>query len=93
MFKLTATDDKARAGVLKTKHGAVETPFLMPVATKGSVKYMTPALLDDIGNRAIIANALILSQDPGHELSKKLAGCTSSLIISIRSSLILADFR
>lgn len=74
MFKLTATDGKARAGVLRTAHGIVETPFLMPVATKGSVKYMTPALLDDIGNRAIISNALILSQDPGHEFIKKAGG-------------------
>lgn len=73
-FKLTATDGKTRAGVLKTKHGTVATPFLMPVATKGSVKYMTPALLDDINNRAIISNALILSQDPGHEFIKKAGG-------------------
>ena len=67
-------DGMARAGVLKTAHGSVETPFLMPVATKGTVKYITPTMLDALGNKAIISNALILSQNPGDEFIKKVGG-------------------
>ena len=33
-FRLTATDGAARAGVLTTAHGEVETPAFMPVGTK-----------------------------------------------------------
>ena len=37
-FTLTATDGDARAGVLHTAHGDIETPAFMPVGTKGTVK-------------------------------------------------------
>ena len=36
-----ATDGAARAGVLHTAHGEVETPAFMPVGTAGTVKAMT----------------------------------------------------
>ncbi|RLD68623.1 MAG: tRNA guanosine(34) transglycosylase Tgt, partial [Bacteroidetes bacterium] len=39
-FKLIKTDDKssARAGLMETDHGLIETPIFMPVGTAGSVK-------------------------------------------------------
>ena len=37
-FELTATDGAARAGVLRTAHGDVQTPAFMPVGTKATVK-------------------------------------------------------
>ena len=37
-FRLTAADGAARAGVLETAHGTVETPAFMPVGTKATVK-------------------------------------------------------
>ena len=74
MFEILAEDGKARIGVLKTAHGIVETPFIMPVATKGSVKFMTPDLLNSVGNKALIANGLILSQNPGDDFIAKMGG-------------------
>ena len=41
-FRVTATDGAARAGVLTTAHGEVETPVFMPVGTKATVKTLTP---------------------------------------------------
>ncbi|MBR5884269.1 MAG: tRNA-guanine transglycosylase, partial [Bacteroidaceae bacterium] len=42
-FELLKTDDKtqARAGLLQTAHGQIETPIFMPVGTVGSVKGLT----------------------------------------------------
>ena len=41
-IEVIARDGEARAGVLRTPHGAVETPTFMPVGTKGTVKGLTP---------------------------------------------------
>lgn len=57
----------ARAGVLKTAHGEVSTPAFMPVATKGSVKTVSPDELRKIGTQAVIANALHLHVRPGEK--------------------------
>ena len=54
-FRITATDGAARAGVLETAHGPVETPVFMPVGTKASVKAMLPAELRDIGATIVLA--------------------------------------
>ena len=40
-FQILATDGKARRGKLYTKHGVINTPVFMPVATQGSVKALT----------------------------------------------------
>lgn len=65
---------KARVGILKTKKGNIETPFFMPVATKASVKFVNPSKLYEMGIKAIISNALLLSIRPGEKLIKKLGG-------------------
>src|SRR3989338_6527021 len=74
MFKLTAQDNQARAGKLKTKHGTVETPFFMPIATKGTAKQVSPEELKQLGSQAIIANAFILYLKPGMEVLRKFKG-------------------
>ncbi|OGR88290.1 MAG: hypothetical protein A3A86_04895 [Elusimicrobia bacterium RIFCSPLOWO2_01_FULL_60_11] len=68
-YKIIAKDTKtsARLGLLTTPHGTVETPAFMPVATKGSVKTLSPDELRRIGTQAIIANALHLHIRPGHD--------------------------
>ena len=68
-FKIVACDLKtgARAGILKTAHGEVRTPAFMPVATKGSVKSVSPEELGRIGAEAIISNALHLHMRPGEK--------------------------
>ena len=74
MFKLNAQQDQARTGILKTRHGKVETPFYMPVATKTAVKYLDPRDLEEIGIQAIISNAFVLSLRPGAKVIKKAGG-------------------
>jgi len=71
MFRVINKDGKARAGILKTAHGQVETPFFMPVATKTAVKYLDARDLEEMGIQAIIANAFVLSLRPGIKIIKK----------------------
>src|SRR6185312_4831192 len=73
-FRLTATDGGARAGVLETAHGPVETPVFMPVGTKASVKAMLPSELRDLGARIVLANAYHLYFRPGAKLIDELGG-------------------
>jgi queuine tRNA-ribosyltransferase len=73
-FRITATDGGARAGVLETAHGPVETPVFMPVGTKASVKAMLPSELRDLGARIVLANAYHLYFRPGAELIHELGG-------------------
>ncbi len=65
-FKIVAKDPKsgARLGSFVTPHGEVKTPVFMPVATKGSVKTVSPGELHEMGTQAIIANALHLHVRP-----------------------------
>src|SRR3989344_1303092 len=74
MFKLTSEDSGARLGKLKTKSGIINTPFFMPIATKGSVKQLSPEDLKSINTEAIIANAFVLSLKPGMEVINKFKG-------------------
>lgn len=76
IFTITHKDKKtnARIGILKTKKGTAETPFFMPVATRGVVKGLTSEELNEIKIPAVISNALILYLRSGYEISKKLGG-------------------
>jgi len=76
VFEITHKDKdtQARIGILKTKKGISETPFFMPVATRGSVKTLTSEELQEMNIQAVISNALILSLREGSEILKKLKG-------------------
>ena len=74
MFKINYEDKEARAGKLYTKHGIVETPFFMPIATKGTAKQVSPDELKLIGSQAIIANAFVLHLKPGLEVLNNFKG-------------------
>jgi len=75
-FNIICKDKKtnARIGILKTKKGNAETPFFMPVATRGVVKGLTSEELNDIKIPAVISNALILYLRSGSNILKKLGG-------------------
>ena len=75
-LKIIFKDKKtqARIGSLKTKRGIVETPFFMPVATRGVVKGLTSEELHEIKIPAVISNALILYLRSGSEILKKFGG-------------------
>jgi queuine tRNA-ribosyltransferase len=76
-FKLEATDSesKARAGLLKTDHGDIETPIFMPVGTAGSVKAVHQReLMDDIKAQIILGNTYHLYLRPGLDILQKAGG-------------------
>jgi queuine tRNA-ribosyltransferase len=76
MFELIHKDKNtvARAGKLSTNHGIMDTPAFMPVATKGTVKTITPEELHKIGTQAVISNAFHLLLAPGMEVIKRSGG-------------------
>lgn len=57
-----------------TKNGEINSPFFMPIATKGAVKNLTPEDLEKIGAEIILGNAYHLWLRPGDELIKKAGG-------------------
>lgn len=67
-FEVVARDGQARAGVLHTRRGEIETPVFMPVGTAGTVKGMRfEALEDELDARIILANTYHLWLRPGTE--------------------------
>ncbi len=73
-FTCQATDGRARAGVLHTPHGEVETPVFMPVGTQATVKAVSPRDLRDLGATFVLANTYHLYLRPGDELIARLGG-------------------
>ena len=73
-FTIENNNGNARHGKLKTQHGIVETPFFMPVATKGSVKLLSMEEVESAGTKCLISNAFILSLKPGLEVIEKHGG-------------------
>ncbi len=65
---------KARAGVLHTPHGDIETPAFVAVGTKATVKGLTVEDLKQIGLQTLIANTYHLHLQPGSELVEKAGG-------------------
>ena len=73
-FRLTAVDGAARAGILSTAHGDIETPVFMPVGTKATVKSLHPDEVRGLGAQVILANAYHLHFRPGERLVEDLGG-------------------
>lgn len=76
-FKLQATDTNgaARAGLITTDHGQIETPIFMPVGTVGSVKGVhMRELRDDINAQIILGNTYHLYLRPGTEILRQAGG-------------------
>ncbi len=66
---------KARAGLLHTSHGTVETPVFMPVGTQATVKgVLQRDLAAELDAKIILANTYHLFLRPGHELIRQLGG-------------------
>ena len=74
-FEVRKTDPTgARRGVLNTPHGAVQTPFFMPVGTQATVKGLRNEALEELGAEIILSNTYHLYLRPGHEAVRKLGG-------------------
>ena len=74
MFSLTSKRGLARRGVLRTVHGSIDTPFFMPIATKGAVKTMAADEVGNLGAQIILSNTYHLLLRPGSEGMKRLGG-------------------
>lgn len=71
----TPTRSKARAGLITTDHGEIETPIFMPVGTVGSVKAVTQQqLAHDVHAQIILGNAYHLYLRPGLEVLEAAGG-------------------
>ena len=76
-FELLHTDSKtnARAGLITTDHGKIETPIFMPVGTVGSVKGLTVRdLKEEVKAQIILGNTYHLYLRPGTEILEKAGG-------------------
>jgi len=66
---------RARAGVITTDHGKIETPIFMPVGTAGSVKGIhIRDLKEDIKAQIILGNTYHLYLRPGVDIIEKAGG-------------------
>ena len=75
-YELLNEDKKtgARAGLLHTPHGDIETPVFMPVGTNSAVKMLTNDHLKNTGAQIILGNSYHLSLRPGNKLIKHFGG-------------------
>ena len=75
-YTLIASDpaSRARAGILQTRRGIVETPIFMPVGTQGAVKAVSPVELHELGARIILGNTYHLHVRPGEKLIARQGG-------------------
>jgi queuine tRNA-ribosyltransferase len=76
-FNLTATDSNssARAGVIETGHGEIQTPIFMPVGTVGSVKAVTQQQLkEEVNAEIILGNTYHLYLRPGTDIIEQAGG-------------------
>ncbi|MCK5703775.1 MAG: tRNA-guanine transglycosylase, partial [Cyclobacteriaceae bacterium] len=76
-FDVSANDpgSNARAGLLETAHGIIETPIFMPVGTAGTVKAVHQReLKNDIKAQIILGNTYHLYLRPGMETMKNAGG-------------------
>ena len=65
---------QGRVGVLKTPHGNINTPAFIPVATKATVKTLTPEQVRSAGAQAILSNAYHLYLQPGPDIVDEAGG-------------------
>ena len=66
-FEIEARDGAARAGLLHTAHGPVQTPAFIPLATKGTVRGLESEEVAELGYELILGNTYHLFVSPGPE--------------------------
>ncbi|MEK6899236.1 MAG: tRNA guanosine(34) transglycosylase Tgt [Nanoarchaeota archaeon] len=75
-FTITHQDknSRARAGIIKTPHGKLETPYLIPVATSGYIRAITPKDIAKLKIPCLLANTYHLHCKPSEKIIKKKGG-------------------
>ena len=70
----SCSDTSARAGTLSTNHGAIQTPFFMPVGTYGAVKTQSSEEIETLQSSILLSNTYHLFLRPGTEILEKAGG-------------------
>ena len=75
-FKIIKKSKKSRArlGIIKTSHGEVETPCLVPVATQAAIKTLTAEQVRETKSRILICNTFHLHLKPGETIVRSSGG-------------------
>ena len=75
-YEITHAADSglARAGVITTPHGQIQTPAFIPVGTKANVKTVLPEAMEALGAQALLANAYHLYLQPGPSVLDEAGG-------------------
>ncbi len=75
-FEILAEDPRshARVGIIHTPHGDIQTPAFIPVATRASVRALSPEDLVSAGSQAVLANTYHLYLRPGVEIIEQFGG-------------------
>ncbi len=73
-FSVSTKKGAARAGVLTTHHGEIQTPAFVPVGTKANVKGVLPDALKAMGAQVVLANTYHLYLQPGEDVVKNAGG-------------------
>src|SRR4051794_41791345 len=73
-MEIVGTDGAARAGVVTTARGSFRTPCFMPVGTRGAVRTLSSADLEDLGAEVVLANTYHLMLRPGAAAVAPLGG-------------------
>jgi len=73
-FSIRGRNNRARLGIVDTKHGGFQTPAFMPVGTSGAVKAMTAGDLEECGAEIMLGNTYHLYLRPGEKLIKQKGG-------------------
>jgi len=68
------TDGDARAGLITTSRGVIETPVFMPVGTRAAVKTLDTGDLERLDAPIVLANTYHLMERPGADLVEQMGG-------------------
>jgi queuine tRNA-ribosyltransferase len=73
-FAVQASDGAARTGTVTTTRGSFSTPCFMPVGTRGAVRTLSSADLEDLGAEVVLGNTYHLMLRPGADVVERLGG-------------------
>lgn len=73
-FSIEAREGKARAGLLRTPSGDIQTPAFVPVGTKANVKGILPDTVKALGAQVVLANTYHLYLQPGEKVVEEAGG-------------------
>ena len=73
-FDISATDGAARTAAVTTARGTFATPCFMPVGTRGAVRTLSSADLEDLGAEVVLGNTYHLMLRPGADVVERFGG-------------------